>query len=228
MPSALSILRRAKRAIKFGLRGREGAFEHIFQTRYWGDEESVSGVGSSMAQTETIRRELPKLVHQFGIGSILDAPCGDLYWMKHILPEMNVDYIGGDIVQGVVDLARSNNTYPRAQFMKLDIVKDPLPTADLWLCRDVLFHLSFKEIRAALTNLLQSDIKYILLTSHKGSHVPNWNLVAGDFRELNFLKPPFEFPEDKVVYRFDDYAAPMPPREMLMFRREDLKGHFGL
>lgn len=228
MPNPVSVLRRAGRALRFGFRSREEAFKHIFESRYWGATESVSGVGSSLGQTEQIRAELPKLVKQFGITSLLDAPCGDLYWMKHILPEMGIDYIGADIVQGVVDLARTNNTYDRARFMKLDIVKDPLPSADLWLCRDVLFHLSFKEIRAALTNFRNSQITYILVTSHKGEEVPNWNMVTGDFRQLNLLKKPFAFPEDRIVHRFDDYAAPFPPREMLMFRREDLAGYFDL
>ncbi|MCU0892253.1 MAG: methyltransferase domain-containing protein [Sandarakinorhabdus sp.] len=228
MPNPISVLRRAGRAVRFGFRSREGVFKHIFESRYWGDNESVSGVGSSLAQTEQIRTDLPKLVAQFGIKSILDAPCGDLNWIKHILPEMGIDYIGADIVEGVVELARSNNKYDRARFMQLDIVKGPLPEADLWLCRDVLFHLSFNEIRSALTNFRNSGINYILVTSHKGAHVPNWNMVTGDFRELNLFKSPFALPQDKVVYRFDDYAPPMPAREMVMFRREDLEGHFGL
>lgn len=228
MPNPVSVLRRAKRALRFGFRTREGAFRHIFESRYWGGTESVSGVGSSLVQTEHIRAELPKLVRRFGINSILDAPCGDLYWMKHVLPEMDLDYIGADIVQGVVNLAQANNTYDRAEFRQLDIVEGPLPSADLWLCRDVLFHLSFKEIRQALRNFLNSEIDYILVTSHKGEHVPNWNLVTGDFRELNLFTSPFDFPSGKVLHRFDDYAPPFPAREMVMFRREDLVGCFGL
>lgn len=227
MPTIISVARRASRFIKFGLRSRKAAFEDIFASRYWGDKESISGVGSSLAQTENIRRELPKLVKEFGIKTILDAPCGDLYWMSLILDEMGVDYIGGDIVPDVVNIARERSQYNRSRFIELDIVKDELPPADLWVCRDVLFHLSFKNIRDTFANFARSEVKYILVTSHIGDHIANRNIASGDFRQLNLLRRPIGLPEDKVLYRFDDYAPPAPPREMLLFHRDDLKQSFG-
>jgi hypothetical protein len=211
------------RSVRFAFFGRERAFSHIFRSRYWGDAESVSGIGSSLAQTENIRKELPRIVDEFGIRSIVDAPCGDLYWMSEILPQLDVDYFGGDIVPEVVALAEARNTYPRARFGVFDIAASPFPKSDLWICRDVLFHLSFDDIRKALGNFLRSDVKYLLVTSHTGAGIANRKIVTGDFRQLDLLKRPFGFPEDKVLYRFADYAEPLPSRDMLLFAREDLQ-----
>lgn len=222
MPTVGSVLKRAARSIRFGIRGRRGAFEHIFQSRYWGDGGSASGVGSSMAQTESIRRELPAIVERFGIRSMIDAPCGDLYWMADLLPVMDIDYLGGDIVPEVVAIAEARTDYPRARFMLLDIAETVFPQCDLWLCRDVLFHLSFSNIRRTLANFKRSNIKYLLVTSHTRPGIPNRNVATGDFRELDLLKPPFSLPADKILARFEDYADPFPPRDILLFAREDL------
>lgn len=216
---------RGLRAARFGMRGRKGAFQHIFRSRYWGDEESVSGIGSSLEQTAAIRRELPRIVQEHGIRSLFDAPCGDLYWMSRILEEMGIRYVGGDIVPEVIALARSRTDYADAQFIEFDIVEQPFPDCDMWLCRDVLFHLPYGAIRRALDNFLRSNVKYLLVTTHTRQDVTNRNLITGDFRELDLFKAPFGFPADKVLYRFADSAAPQPPRDMVMFAREDLVGH---
>ncbi len=215
---------RGFRAARFGMRGRKGAFEHIFRSRYWGNEESVSGPGSSLAQTAAIRAELPKIVQRYAIRSLFDAPCGDLYWMSRILGEMGIRYVGGDIVPEVIELARSRTDYANAHFVEFDIADQSFPDCDVWLCRDVLFHLPYSAIRKALDNFMRSNIKYLLVTTHTREDVTNRNLVTGDFRELDLFKAPFGFPAEKVLYRFADFIAPHPPRDMVMFAREDLAG----
>ena len=222
MVSINSVLRRAGRAMRFGVRDHRKVFEHIYDTRYWGDSESVSGAGSSLAQTEQIRAELPKVIERFGIGTLFDAPCGDLHWMREILAKVDIDYIGGDIVPAVVRLAAENNKSDRASFRVFDITSDAFPDADLWLCRDVLFHLANDKIFKALENFASSNVKYILLTTHTDSPVVNRNMVTGDFRQLNMLAAPFNLPAEAVLYRFPDFAPPLPPRDMVLLRREDV------
>lgn len=208
--------------MKFGLRGNAGAFQHIYNTKYWGDDESVSGVGSSLASTANIRKELPRIVKEYGIQSMIDAPCGDLYWMSLILDEMGIDYIGGDIVPEVVSEAEERNLYERARFQTFDIIAEPFPKCDLWLCRDVLFHFSFSNIRKTLDNLRRSEIKYVMFTSITRDDVANRPIVTGDYRDLNLFKHPLNFPNDKVQERFRDCASDAPFREMVMFKTEDL------
>lgn len=220
--SITSLLRRLVRRFRFGRYDHAKVFEHIFETRYWGDRESVSGCGSSLEQTKNIRRELPIIFDKFGIRSMLDAPCGDLYWMSDVLDQSDIRYVGGDIVPKLVELASQRMDRPNTTFQVFDITTDTLPDVDLWLCRDVLFHLSNDKIHSALKNLADSNVKYLLVTSHTDPSIVNRNMVTGDFRQLDLLKEPFQLPKGKILHRFEDFAAPAPPREMLLFRREDI------
>jgi hypothetical protein len=222
MASPLSILRRLARSVRFARFNHRSVFSHIYENRYWGDRESVSGLGSSVAQTQPIRKALPELIVRHQIRSMIDAPCGDLHWMKLVLGEMGIRYMGGDVVPQVVELARSNNAFPNAIFCDFDITKSDFPDdVDLWLCRDVLFHFSYHDLKRALVNFGRSKIPYVLVTSHIGDDVKNRPIVTGDFRQLNLFKRPFRLKESAVIDRFIDYVSPLPPREMLMLRRED-------
>ena len=76
-------------------------FSSIYLKKKWGGIETLSGPGSTLAQTAIIRNEIPKIIKQFNITSILDAPCGDFNWVQHMqLEECN--YIGLDIVQEMI------------------------------------------------------------------------------------------------------------------------------
>lgn len=81
----------------------EDRFTWIYKTNYWQSDESVSGVGSTLEYTENLRKELPLLISKYSISRVFDAPCGDFNWMRHLLPVINVNYIGGDIVRPLID-----------------------------------------------------------------------------------------------------------------------------
>jgi len=225
MPSLQGALRRLSNSLKFGRFDHRSVFSHIYKSRYWGDHESVSGLGSRMTQTENIRAQLPEIIEKYAVKTFFDAPCGDLNWMRSVLEAVQVDYIGGDIVPEVVERARQNSPNPAARFMQFDIIEDPFPAADLWLCRDVLFHLSFANIWSALRNFCNSSIPLMLVTTHTDSSVPNRNIVTGDFRYIDLFKPPFSLPASIVLERFPDFAPPAPARDMILIRRDALATH---
>jgi hypothetical protein len=221
----LGLRKRLANFVNYGRHDHRAVFSKIFNDRHWGDEESVSGIGSRMAQTENIRRELPQIIAQYGIKRLFDAPCGDLNWIKPVLIQTNVDYIGGDIVPEVVEMARRNSPNPEYQFRVFDITKDDFPSADVWLCRDVLFHLSYANIWKALQNFARSDVEMMLVTTHTAVSLENYDIWTGDFRLLDLFKPPFSLPASIVLHRFPDYAPPMPERDMVLMRRRDIVEH---
>ena len=225
MPSLAGIKYRIQTALKFGRHDHRSVFAKIFADRHWGDEESVSGIGSRMGQTEQIRHELPRIFTQFDVKRLFDAPCGDLNWMKHVLAETKIDYAGGDIVPEVLEIARRNSSNPAYPFTVFDITGDPFPAADLWLCRDVLFHLSFANIWKALDNFAGSDVRMMLVTTHTDPGIVNRDIFTGDFRLLDLFAPPFSLPHAIVQDRFPDYAPPMPARDVVLIRREALAAH---
>ena len=194
----------------------EKVFQKIYDNNKWQNEESRSGSGSTLKYTENLRNELPKIINQFEIKSILDAPCGDFNWMKKILPKLNVDYIGGDIVPTLIKINSSNYSSTNVKFIPLDITKDKLPNTDLMICRDCLFHLSYEYINNFFKNFAKSNIKYLLTSTHINNGFKNRNIKVGAFRPIDLFLEPFNLP-NSVLYRFDDWIEPSIPREMVLF-----------
>tara|TARA_B100002019_G_C21155792_1_gene540630 strand:- start:63 stop:857 length:795 start_codon:yes stop_codon:yes gene_type:complete len=188
----------------FKIKSIEERFNKIYHTNYWLDSESRSGTGSSLKSTENTRVHLPKIIERFKVKKIFDAPCGDFNWMSKVLKNVDVEYIGSDIVEDLIVSNRKNQTN-NIKFIKLDIRIDKLPVSDLMICRDCLFHFSYEDIFKFLNNFLISDIKYLLLTSHLNTknNFENRDIVTGDFRKIDFFSKPFNF-EKNHIYSFDD------------------------
>lgn len=204
----------------------EQRFTEIYQHNAWGDLESRSGPGSNFASSSAIREQLPRLIERFEITSILDAPCGDYSWMKNVEFKANLSYIGCDIVEPlIIDLQRQFGTNTR-KFIHLDITRDKFPDADLLLVRDCLFHFSFEDIFCFLKNFTNSNINYLLTTSHstKKKH-QNRNIKSGDFRVLDLLKSPFNLSSNYLCTIEEPAEGLLPSRKLILWTREEISNN---
>jgi len=168
------------------------AFRHVYNTNGWGGRESVSGEGSSLKQTIILRKKLPSLLCSIQATTMLDAPCGDYFWMKELSLDLE-SYIGVDIVKEIIDQNRRRYGSARKQFFVKDITRDSLPCVDCILCRDCLDHLSFEHIFQVLENFRKSGAKYLLATTYT-QRAHNNDIVTGAWRPNNLQQPPFCFP----------------------------------
>ena len=75
-------------------------------------------------------------------------------------------------------------------------------------------------LQNVINNFLQSEIKFLLTTSHKHCY-KNSDIRSGDFKFINIYKYPYYFP-DKPLWIIDDWIPPLPEREMLLFSRKQL------
>jgi hypothetical protein len=167
-------------------------FRHIHQTNLWNGPDSVSGAGASREQILVLESRLPALLRELSAEVMLDLPCGDFSWMRFLeLPVPH--YIGADIVPELVSRHQAEFGNAQRSFQVLDLTSDPLPAADLLLCRDCLVHLSFTDIRRAFENVNKSGIEYLLTTTFPECDT-NEDVVTGDWRLLNLRLPPFNFP----------------------------------
>jgi hypothetical protein len=166
-------------------------FGEIFVKNTWGSQESASGCGSQLDQTEELRRILPVLIRDLHIKSMLDIPCGDFNWMQHV--DLPINYIGADVVSDVITSNRAKHQKQGRKFCILDLEKDRLPRTDLVFCRDVLVHFSFEDVFEALRNIRRSGSTYLLVTTFP-DRKENVDIITGDWRPLNMEKPPFNFP----------------------------------
>ncbi len=203
----------------------EDRFTEIWRLNVWGNDQSVSGSGSTLAATVGLREALPRLFEQFGIRSILDAPCGDFGWMNEVLGAFprSLDYTGGDIVVPLVAELQARHGREGVRFMPVDLTRTALPRADILICRDCLFHLSYRDTRAALANFVASGIPWLLTTTHRNEGAfGNHDIDTGDFRRIDLFSAPYNLPRE-VAFRFDDWCAPDPVREMCLWSRDHVR-----
>lgn len=167
-------------------------FTEIHDKNLFHGVESISGTGSSMEQTAEIRMQLPELIKEYSIKSIMDAPCGDFFWMRHT-DLGDASYIGLDIVQALVDKNNAEHADDKHQFKCLNIIEDELPKVDLIFCRDCLVHLTYEQAIVAIQNFKRSGSKYLLTTTFPGRK----NKDLGDiiWRPLDLQQAPFSLPE---------------------------------
>jgi len=191
----LKIIRRARNAfLRFRLRRKplEKAFTYIYANNQWGHVDSVSGHGSSLAKTRSVRERLPEINQQFAVKSILDVPCGDFHWMKEV-DLTGIFYTGGDIVQALVRKNQRLYGGTGRRFISLDASADAVPKADLIICRDLLIHLPLATGVRVLQNLCASGSGFLLTTSYVFEPL-NRDIPAGGWRPINLKKPRCSFP----------------------------------
>jgi SAM-dependent methyltransferase len=195
-------LRRSLRAL--GLRNREAKeiFTAYYGKNYWNDCESVSGPGSNMTNTRRLREALPGLLEDLQVRELLDAACGDFFWMKEV--ELgSVRYTGCDIVEELVSDNQRRYGSDTVGFFVRDLLVDSLPRADLVLCRDCMIHLSNLDARRALENIRRSGSRYLLATTFPAVE-RNRETVTGGRRSVNLELPPFDLPPPLRLIPEDD------------------------
>jgi len=195
-------------------------FAWIYNSNHWGNDESASGVGSSLTASAVIREELPRLISKYSISSIFDAPCGDLHWMSLILKDLkdlNCNYIGGDIVESVINKSEKKFNQSGVRFLVVDITKNKHPDVDLTFCRDCLFHLSYYDALNFFRMFVKSNAKYLITTNHVGDKILNRDIVSGDFRLMNLFNYPYQFPNKPLEVIKEDEE-----REMVLWSAEDV------
>lgn len=180
------------RSFFFGRRSAEkDVFSRIYSDGGWHRAESRSGSGSTLEQTQIIRKALPNLIRKYRIETMLDIPCGDHHWMQHVEFPDSLNYKGADLVEDLIaDNAKSFGAHNRT-FVVTDIRCGPMPQVDLVFCRDCLVHFSFRDIILALGTIKKSRSVYLLTTTFP-SRSDNADIKTGDWRPINLQLPPFE------------------------------------
>jgi hypothetical protein len=201
---------------------RKEIFNDIYYRNRWGDRESISGRGSNLQQTLVIIKKIPVLLEKLNVKTILDAPCGDFYWLKQA--QLNLEkYIGCDIVTDLITENQSRYGNEVREFINLDLATDTLPQVDLIFCRDCLVHISFKEALAVIKNFKSSNSTYLLTTTYPG--IPeNKDIVTGDWRAIDLQLPPYNFPDmleiiDEETTERKDY----PQKSLGLWKLSDIE-----
>lgn len=194
-------------------------FENIIKNRYW--QDSICGTGSTLKFTVPLRENLPGFLKKHNFTSMLDAPCGDYSWMSAVDLPADFKYVGADIVESLV-LANKKN-YPTVEFDCIDITQDPLPEVDVLFCRDCLIHLSFQDIQKTFENVINSNIKYVMLTNYHDADTKD--ISTGNFRKTCFTAAPINLgpPIDSIFDWIPGTANGDQKRDMSLWHTQSIK-----
>jgi SAM-dependent methyltransferase len=189
-------------------RKSEQIFSEVYRRNQWGGApgEFCSGSGSRGPQTllyiETVRR----FIADNDIKTVVDIGCGDFVIGREIAHYCE-HYIGVDVVPDLIAHLSRHFGSDRVEFRCIDAARDPLPTADLCLVRQVLQHLSNRDIQAIIEKL--GPYRSIIVTEHypARSSFKAYNLdkITGpdvrayDGSAVYLDKPPFNLAVEKLV-----------------------------
>jgi len=138
------------------------------------------------------------LFKKYNIKSVFDSGCKDLHWVRHFdFVENNIKYIGGEISQFMVDIAK--NLFPNYEIIQHNATIDPLPDVDLLLSNDVMIHLNNQDKFKFLKNFANSNIDYLLMSDsgQLEKNIDNFykeDLQEYPFSHVNWYLPPWNFP----------------------------------
>ncbi|EIJ38418.1 SAM-dependent methyltransferase, tRNA(uracil-5)-methyltransferase [Galbibacter orientalis DSM 19592] len=176
------------------------AMEQIYTLNLWGGNNADYYSGEGSHRPEIVKpyiETIQNFLKSFDFPPVVcDLGCGDFNVGKYLV-KYTKRYIGVDIVEGLIKRNQEVFTQDNLTFECLDIATDSLPTADIVLIRQVLQHLSNKEVQSIISKL--SAYKYVILTEHlpNGSFEPNKDIISGQGIRLkkqsglNLLIPPF-------------------------------------
>jgi len=174
--------------ILFKNMSREEIFTHINKKNRWERDKDVD-----FELMKTLREELPQLLTKLQAKSILDIPCGDFSWLSSVDLGF-LDYTGVDIVESMIQNDSKQYANEKRRFLKLDILEDVLPKADVVLSLYLFIHLSLEDCLKSIKNIKKTGAKYLLVDTYP-SVKENKDVQTGMYRPLNLNIAPFFYPE---------------------------------
>jgi len=177
---------------------------------------TLSGDGSQLCTTETVRKELPIIFDKYNIKSVTDAPCGDFFWMQYVNLD-GIDYIGYDAIEEIVAANIMKFGKGGIHFEQLDLLNNMIRKSDLIICRDFLFHISNEDICRVLTNFKESGSTYLLSTTFTYINV-NKDKSSDDYdsRPINLMVEPLNM--GQPVYSFVEEHPDCRHRSMSLWK----------
>jgi SAM-dependent methyltransferase len=169
-------------------------FSQIYANGAWvmrDNQDSLSGVGSTQVATQELSVQLSGFLRLVGCRRLVDIGCGDFNWMHSV--DGDFEYVGIDVVPQVIEQNTLRYANEKRRFQCGDATSGPIEAGDVAICREVLFHLSFRDGLKLLRNVRAAGFEHVLFTTDSSVWF-NSDIRSGDFRRINLLKPPYGLP----------------------------------
>lgn len=207
--SILEWRRQWRHARHFGDADYAETFRIVHDKNLWQSDESVSGGGSTVAFTASIRASLAEWLARREIRSLVDLPCGDFNWMRLVTFPEGMAYTGIDIVPALIETNTAKYAALGRNFELGDIIAGPVPAAEAYFCRDVFIHFPNDAVEKSIANVRAAGAKYLLASTFPDV-TDKVDTVFPNSRRMNmalFLGEPEELLEDFGDGRTDKYIG---------------------
>jgi SAM-dependent methyltransferase len=162
-------------------------FSEIYDKNEWG---YGSGVGSLPLNNVDYIKFIRMFIERNNIRSVVDFGCGDWQFSRFI-GWVGVAYSGFDIVADVI--AHNQKLFARDKItFSIFTPQTDLPSADLFICKDVFQHLPNGLVRRYL-DLFKERAKFLLITNDDwpAEDQTNAEIAEGGWRPVRLDRPPF-------------------------------------
>ena len=187
-------------------------FTSIYKSNHWyhdhkflpNESVSVSGPGSNIntEQFFSLVKTFTQIIKDYNVKSLLDMPCGDFLWIHEIIKERNIDYLGIDIVEELIEENKNRYKNKNFNFENHNILNfSTNKEFDLILIRDLFIHIKNSDISQIIQNIKKINFRYIVLNSYNNK--VNKDVIVGQHRKVNLLIEPFNL--KKPTYSFKDH-----------------------
>lgn len=226
---------------RFFPRSNARVFERIYRERQWGigddaTAEFYSGIGSYDPSVDEYVELVKRMAKELVIRSVVEIGCGDFAVARKYVDAFDT-YVGIDVVRRLVEHNQQRYGNQKVTFSHADASKSRLPASDLCIIRQVLQHLSNRDIEAIFANI---SSRYVLVTEHlpppqkikaynldkeadagirvpRGSGVfidrPPFNLKARIVMETCVTSDIHE-PDERLVTSLVDLSTPQSPQRL--------------
>lgn len=200
---------REDRESYFANKSPRATFSEIYEKNVWGGKkgEFYSGEGSDQQVAQIYLSAVNRFFRDHRPLRVIDLGCGD-YRVASQFERTGYDYVGIDVVPGLIAKHNLESANESTFFMQCDIVSDDLPDGDVCLIRQVLQHLSNDEITKIITKC-RSKYDYLIITEHYPplgtEFVPNIDIPHGAHLRLSknsavcLDEPPFGLCSPKLL-----------------------------
>jgi 2-polyprenyl-3-methyl-5-hydroxy-6-metoxy-1,4-benzoquinol methylase len=162
-------------------------FSKIYKEDLW---HGGSGAGSKLENVKEYVDILQKYIDKPEVKTVLDLGCGDWQFSK-FLDLSSVSYLGVDVVESVIESNSTSYSASNIKFISRDITTYEVPKADLIICKDVLQHLSNKDVVTILVKIITSSKFSLITNDFKPENTENKDINNGDYRCLDLTLSPF-------------------------------------
>ena len=186
----------------------ETIFTDLYEREFWGSNGHLeyrgsSGSGSDPEFNQPYITWLRRYIQENRIQSIVDIGCGDFRCGPHIYTDSEIHYTGIDVYKPLIESLQKEFTEFR--FLHLDCFKEPekIPSADLYILKDILQHWSNKDITEFLERLIQLQKCNAILIINCGQQKRKKNIRTGYHRQLSARFAPLRNFHPQIVLTYE-------------------------